>query len=126
MILPTISPDAVTLLLSGASGGLLRGLVVLRSKLLAAGGFTSAAFINLGIDMATSIVIGALFAVGGSKITVSVVGPLLALTGNTIDWSTSLWTTGFVSGVVGIALATALMEVTGNLKFLKPPGGGTP
>lgn len=117
MTLQAFGSDATTLLVTGGAGGLVRGLIVLR-KLLGTT-ITSQALITTGLDMGTSVIIGAIFAVFGSQITIFLVTEYLPANP---DQTFRVATAGFLSGLLGITIATFIVDTKANFTKLKTEG----
>lgn len=118
MILDSFGPDAGPLLVAGSLGGLVRGLIVLRS-VMAKGGVTRQVIVNTSFDTGTSIVIGACISLFLHDWVQTLIDPLLNIT--TADIGARALTSGFVGGFGCIALAGLLWDFFSGLKKPSPP-----
>lgn len=123
MILDAFGPDAAPLLVSGALGGLVRGLIVLRN-VIAKGAVTRLVLITTGFDTGTSIVIGACISLFLHDWVQTLIDPLLNIT--TADLGARALTSGFVGGFGCIALAGLLWDFFSGLKKPSPPAVAPP
>lgn len=133
MILDGFGPDASVLLVAGALGGLVRGLVSLRAK-SSSGPLTTSVIQAVAVDIVTSIVIGSMFSLFLSQYAMLVVGPVLEnVNAGTVP---KVATSGFVAGLIGIAIITYILDLADKRAKLKAaeassppatlPGGTTP
>lgn len=118
MILDAFGDDAVPLLVAGALGGMVRGLIVLRGVIAKGGPVTRQVLINTLFDTGTSIVIGACISLFLHGFAETLTDPLLNFT--TADAATKTLTSGFVAGFGCIAISGVLWDFLSGLRK-KPP-----
>jgi len=125
MILDAFGPDASALLMSGALGGFVRGMVVLRSK--AVGGelaLTVQAITPVAVDIVTSTVIGSTCALFFSQTAFSFIGPMLEqVNAGSVP---KIVTSGFIAGMGGITIITTALDFVDARAKLKAKAGETP
>lgn len=105
MLLDAFGADALPVLVAGGSGGLVRGLYVLRTK-STAGPLTSAVLVVVGIDIITSVIIGALAALFGAGWVLGALGPVL---GNA-DAAYKGLSASFAAGMVAITVLGLVID----------------
>lgn len=115
MILDAFGPDAGPLLAAGALGGLVRGLVVFRG-VYAKGPVTQQVLVATGLDMATSIIIGAIISMflhGAGEAVLN----LPVLNGIALEGTARTATAGFLAGFGSIAIAGAVWDFFSGVDF---------
>lgn len=116
MILDAFGPDAGPLLAAGALGGLVRGLVVFR-RVYAKGLVTTDVLIATGIDMGTSIIIGAIISMflhGAGEAVLR----LPILNEVALEGTARTATAGFLAGFGSIAIAGAVWDFFSSVDFI--------
>lgn len=111
---------AVPLLVAGALGGLVRGLLALR-KAFASGSIAGPALTVLGIDIVTSIIIGSVVSLYLHDLALAIFGAGLDFIH--VDPGAKVTTAGFIAGLVAITLVGFITDTVTKRAELK---AGTP
>jgi len=115
-MITSFGPDAVALLVAGALGGLVRGLVALR-KAISSWPIAGPALTVLGIDIGTSIVIGSLVSLFLHGFALTVVGGGLDLIH--VDPDAKDTTAGFIAGLIAITMVGFFTDTATKFSQLK-------
>ncbi len=115
MVLDAFGSDAGPLLVAGALGGLVRGLVVFRS-VYAKGPVTHQVLIGTALDMGTSIIIGAIISMflhgaGEAVLNLPVLNQVV------LEGTARTATAGFLAGFGSIAIAGAVWDFFSGVDF---------
>lgn len=113
--------NAIPLLVAGALGGLVRGLLILRTRWPSTGSISAIELTAIGIDVATSVIIGSLFSLFLSGAADSIIGPGLDILH--VDEASKVTTSGFLAGIGGISIGGYVFDLFNARAKLK---GGNP